>query len=190
MSLISTRCGACKSPLRNDIDEKLRAGASVRELSKWLATKGEKISNSALDRHRSSHLIVHEEIVNGMIAMEQAFDGPVQSAISRIVALRANYMLMAKLRDQSAKRLMEQLDAGTRVSMPLVTLLNGAASEVRKSIQAVQRALGETADAKSDEGPDPTVIHIIANQDLVERAHELLAHVRIDGNAGGDGVSP
>lgn len=54
----STRCRACHSPNRAEIDRRLLGGHSSHRVAKWLVEQGEKISQPGLAGHKRAHLDV------------------------------------------------------------------------------------------------------------------------------------
>lgn len=53
-------CKACHSPSRAQIERKLIQDAPSREVSAWLATQGEQITQRSLVRHKAGHMPVTE----------------------------------------------------------------------------------------------------------------------------------
>lgn len=53
---MSRSCSACLSPYRSGIDQRIRSGVALTDVSGWLLVKGSPISRQALGRHNSRHL--------------------------------------------------------------------------------------------------------------------------------------
>lgn len=67
-----TQCSACNSQHREEIDRRLLAGASTRDVSAWLAQQGETLGKSGLARHKAEHLNVLEEAKARLSSAEAA----------------------------------------------------------------------------------------------------------------------
>lgn len=184
-----SRCLACKSPKRAEIDRRLLAGESHRAVSRWLAEEGESISRESLRNHAIEHLSVADDIARRVEESRPEHEQAVVRGAARVQALERNVERAAEMRDLAADHLRRQIVEKGRCPGALVALFAGASAEVRQSIQAVQKALGETVEV-ADAPADPFFAHILANPELVARAHDILDAVCLDGDAGGPGLCP
>lgn len=57
-----SRCLACSSPRRAEIDQRLLGGKSSHKVAKWLKEQGEVISQPALASHKRAHLDVKTDV--------------------------------------------------------------------------------------------------------------------------------
>lgn len=56
MSVLVTKCAACSSPLRLDINTRLASGQGAKAVSEWLTSAGHPISRNGLQNHKTNHL--------------------------------------------------------------------------------------------------------------------------------------
>jgi hypothetical protein len=78
----STRCKACNSPHRPEIDQRLLAGESTRAVAEWLESLSEEVSYVSLARHKLEHCNASAEARAQLEASRPAF----QDATAKIVA--------------------------------------------------------------------------------------------------------
>jgi hypothetical protein len=54
---VSRSCESCASDNRRELDRRIRSGATLPDLARWLDSLGEKRSINALSRHRQQHVL-------------------------------------------------------------------------------------------------------------------------------------
>lgn len=84
----STRCRACNSAHRAEIDELLLGGKTPREVSAWLEqTHSESLSHKAINQHRANHLNVLKEAKARMQDVQPEFDEAVNKVVAELEVL-------------------------------------------------------------------------------------------------------
>lgn len=128
----SSRCKACNSQHRPEIDARLLSGESTRSVSEWLlATHGERIPHQGLLNHKSEHLDVRAEAAARVEAAAPAFE----EAVEKIVADATVLDEVAGAALKVVRGLIGRMsDPKSKPSMADVVLFNGSLSNARSAV--------------------------------------------------------
>jgi hypothetical protein len=144
----SSRCRACNSAHRGEVDKRLLAGKSARSVSSWLQeTHGERIPFQALAKHKAGHLDVIAEVkARSVAAAEPAFEAAVAETVTRVDALERGISRAERLADFLTEKLVgidpEKPDAYLpRFPLSLSTVLVAAMREARECAVAKHELL-------------------------------------------------
>lgn len=127
-----SRCKACNSQRRAEIDARLLSGESTRSVSEWLlASHGERIPHQGLLNHRGEHLDVRAEAAARVEAATPVFEAAVEKVVADVgvldevagAALKVVRGLIGRMSDPKGKP-----------SMADVVLFNGALSNARAAV--------------------------------------------------------
>jgi len=155
----SSRCKACNSPLRTQIEQWHEDGQSSRVISAKLKERGEKISDRALDNHFDEHYNVQDVAREQYQQSQVNIEADAQALVSDIKILdnvvSGKYQLHQKLEKILNSLLPEIADKKgpnhaelTKIPTVYVTLYNGCAAEIRQALKAKQELLGEDGNSK------------------------------------------
>lgn len=154
----SSRCKACNSPLRTQIEQwHSKDGDSSRVISARLKEMGEKISYRALDNHFGEHYNV-ADVASEQYAESQAnMQVDAEARLSEIEVLdqmvAGKHALHQKLERIITNRLADLEDVGGPADLPklpmaYVSLYTGCAAEIRQVLKTKQELLGEDGSSK------------------------------------------
>lgn len=151
-------CRACTSPHREEIDRRLLAGETSRQVAEWLASQGEVLSHVAVASHKKKHLdLVREAKKQIAVAVQDTqgsplpIDGSVvfQQAVQKVVADVGMLDELAGISINIARRFYEELPK----TMPQATVFTAALREARQCVVARHELLnGKHVKLESDLG--------------------------------------
>lgn len=151
----SSRCKACNSPHRAEIDAKFLGGESARSVAEWLATAhSERITFQALANHHTEHLDVRAEALAQVEASTPVF----QAAVAKVVADASVLDEVAGAALRVVRGLVETMaSSSAKPSMATVVLFNGALSNARAAVTDRHELLhGKKLEVTSVGGPPET----------------------------------
>jgi len=127
----SSRCRACNTPHRAEIDVRLLAGESARAVSSWLdTTHGERIPFQGLANHKAEHLDAHTEAVARIeAAATPVFEAAVQKVVADVVVLNE----VAEIALTTARDLAKQVRSG-KCSQPIATAYAASLANARGAV--------------------------------------------------------
>lgn len=146
----SSRCKACNSPHRAQIEEWARSdGLSPRAISARLQEKfSEQISHKAIWRHLSEHFDVKAEAREQYQKSRAAMQESVKKQLSDIEMLDSIARESYDLHKSAKEWLKELVENKGKIPKSLVDLLSSTAGEVRQHLRAKAELLGDDPDSK------------------------------------------
>lgn len=153
----SSRCRACNSPKRAEIDRRLLAGESARSVAEWLASEGERLSFVALSNHKAAHLDVTAEAAKIVEASAPAFTAAVEKVVADVGVLNE----VASIGLRVAKALEVAVSSG-KITQPVATAFGAALSNARAAVTDRHELLhGKRLEVTGATGEDasPEVLH-------------------------------
>ncbi len=155
----SSKCRACNSPNRAELDAKLLAGDSARSVSAWLQeARGERIPFQALLNHKGSHLDVRAEAAAIVEAAAPAY----AAAVAKVVANVGVLDDVAGIALEAAKALLPAVKSG-KAPMAVSVAFTGALSNARAAVTDRHELLhGKKVEVTGGEGDgdaSPEVLH-------------------------------
>lgn len=125
----SSKCRACNSAHRAEIDRRLLAGESARAVAEWLAAAGERLSFVALANHKAAHLDVTAEAAKIVEASVPAFNAAVEKVVADVGVLNE----VASIGLRVAKALEAAVSSG-KITQPVATAFGAALSNARAAV--------------------------------------------------------
>lgn len=155
----SSRCRACNSANRTEIDRRLLGGESARAVAGWLVEAcGEKIPFQALANHKAEHLDVKAEAMAKIAASAPAFESAVAQVVADVNVLNE----VASIGLRVARSLEPQVISG-KVSQPVATVFSAALSNARSAVMDRHEMLHgkkvEVTNTSSPEAASPEALH-------------------------------
>jgi hypothetical protein len=153
----SSRCKACNSPIRLQIEAWHDEGLGSRTISARLRESGERISDRALDNHFAEHYDVQAEVQEQYQQSQANLQQAAGERVSEIKMLdevaQDKYDLHQKLGKILTNMISglegsEGLKELPKLAMAYVALYNGCAAEIRQALKTKQELLGEDGEAK------------------------------------------
>ncbi|ADQ06495.1 conserved hypothetical protein [Caldicellulosiruptor hydrothermalis 108] len=139
----SARCKVCNSPHRAEIEKWIKEeGISIREVTRRLAEKGEKISHEAIRRHIAEHFNVKDSVKEQYKKSQEQFEKLVEKQLSDIEILDSIIQSNFELHRATGAWLKELVNQRSKVSLSLVQLHEKTASEIRQAMKTKQELLG------------------------------------------------
>lgn len=151
----SSKCKACNSAHRPEIDAKLLAGESTRSVSEWLdAEHGETIGHVALANHKLAHLNVTEAAKAKLAEAAPAFE----AAVTKVVANAELLDEVASLAMDAARKLAPAMLAP---AMAQAVAFGAALREARSAVVEKHELLhGKKLQVETNAaGSDPEELH-------------------------------
>lgn len=168
----SSRCRACNSERRAEIDRRLLAGESARAVAEWLSSAGEKLSYVALANHKASHLDVPAEAAKIVEAASPAFDAAVRKVVADVAVLDE----VASIGLRVARALEPAVSSG-KITQPVATAFGAALSNARAAVTERHELLY---------GKKVEVTGVGPSQDDVEDLHRRAAAALAAAGGGAD----
>jgi hypothetical protein len=156
------RCKVCLSPLRTEIEERMRRGESLRSISRWLEASGTPISHSTLALHRKEHFNFMEEALKRYEESKLVYEQGVDGAVQCLQSLSTNVSCCASLRDRVVELLQGYLEESRRPPSALVELFGIVLQEMRLHAQLLHQLRSS--------GPDVIVNILERVYDEIEEA--------------------
>jgi len=154
----SSRCKACNSPLRTQIEQwHCKDGDSSRVISAKLKELGEKISDRALDNHFDEHYNVPNVACEQYTKSKANIQKDAEELLSEIEILDSivsgKHKLHQKIEKIISNRLkgldeIKELRELPKIPAAYVTLYTGCAAEIRQAMKTKQELLGEDSGSK------------------------------------------
>ncbi len=159
----SSRCKACNSPLRSQIEAwKVKDKLNTSQIELKLAELGEPISRRALDNHFAEHYDVKAEVREQYNKSQVALERDAGELLTEIQILddvvagkHRLHQTLEKILSNRLKDLVEEkgedLDDLPKLPLAYVSLYNGCAGEIRQCLKTKQELLGDDGNTKAAE---------------------------------------
>lgn len=157
----SSRCRACNSDHRAEIDRRLAEKQSPRKVSAWLQAQGERISHVGIDAHRANHLPVLREARERIAAAGTA---ALEAAVQKVVA---DVSLLDELAGYAMDAVRRLAPSMAKPTMPQAAAYAAAMKEGRELVKQREEILNpggknRTAPTAPEQRPVVNIIYASA----------------------------
>ncbi len=178
----SSRCKACNTPLRNQIEAwKVKDKLNTSQIELKLKELGEPISRRALDNHFAEHYDVAKEAEQQYNESQANLEKDAGARVSEIATLdtviegkAALHKKLEKILTNRLNGLEDSKDAGELPKLPMayVSLYTGCASGICQALKTKQELLGEDGAGRQAKAMETWVDLMMEDDDTANKGAE------------------